>query len=70
MNSLGPWVIVPSGVTSFRVLRVRKPWSLSHAASWFSVVVPEKYRSLRQDHYRQNAVGAGTPDFRQHTLRR
>ena len=45
VNSLGPWVIEPSGFTSFLVLRVRKPWSLSRAASWFRVVVPAEYRS-------------------------
>ena len=29
VNSLGPWVIEPSGFTSFLVFRVRKPWSFS-----------------------------------------
>ena len=26
VNSLGPCVVVPSGLVSLRVLRVRKPW--------------------------------------------
>lgn len=43
VNSLGLCVMVPSGLASFRVLRVRKPWSLSHMASSFNVVVPAKY---------------------------
>ena len=44
VNSLGPADRLPLASTSFLVLRVRKPWSLSHAASWLNVVVPIEYR--------------------------